>query len=533
MSRTTEMKPSPATTHPSTASREPLPRLGALLTALITGLALSAAWCTPGSPTCATLSAAAALALALLSTHEQRPYFTAWLAGSLTNALGSYWLFDTIKDFGGFPAIAAGGIFAFFVAISALQFPVFILCTRLLRPSIGQVIAPALGWVCAELISVRIFPWYLGHGVLGWLPLAQAADLAGVPLLSFLLVWVASGVIVAVRQRRVRPAAAPALALFAALWYGSVQMKTISAEISQARTQRVAVIQGAISIEDKHNIKQFAQNLNRYLTLTQEQSDPHSLTIWPESVLTEWIPATIAHRQRSAVLSRLPEHSPMLIGALTFEGDPREKKRPRIFNSAMAVLPDGAIPPPYHKRILMPFGEYTPFGNLLPWLRELNGTAGDFSRGDGPRVFEYPMLDSNGVWYTMKASPLICYEDVVPSLAREATVAGAELLVNLTNDAWFGPTVAPEQHHLIASFRAIENRRSLVRSTNSGLTAVIDPLGRTTGTLTGFSEGTLLAEVPLIRYRSIYTTLGGEMLWWMVLCASAVVVLYRRLRAPD
>ena len=99
----------------------------------------------------------------------------------------------------------------------------------------------------------------------------------------------------------------------------------------------------------------------------------------------------------------------------------------------------------------------------------------------------------DGTPYTLKVAPLVCYEDTVPALARKATLGGSELLVNITYDTWFGRSAAPHEHHLIAAFRAIENRRFLVRATNSGLSAVVDPLGRTIARLPVFSEGTLAA----------------------------------------
>ena len=114
----------------------------------------------------------------------------------------------------------------------------------------------------------------------------------------------------------------------------------------------------------------------------------------------------------------------------------------------------------------------------------------------------------------MSVSPLICYEDIITGPARESVQNGAELLVNLTNDAWFGDSIAPYQHNLIASFRSIENRRYLVRSTNTGLTAIIDPYGRSVSTLPAYADGTLLAQVRLMSYKSVYTKYLGDWPWW-------------------
>ena len=160
--------------------------------------------------------------------------------------------------------------------------------------------------------------------------------------------------------------------------------------------------------------------------------------------------------------------------------------------------------------ILMPFGEYTPLSSLLPWLQDINSTAGQFTPGSNPSVLSFTL--SNGS--QIKLSPLICYEDILPSIARDATVLGAQLLINQTNDAWFGDSVAPYQHHMIAAFRAIENRRFLLRSTNTGVTAVVDPLGRTLASLLPFTEGVLPMEIQLLSYRTIFTTYPIYLVWW-------------------
>jgi apolipoprotein N-acyltransferase len=130
--------------------------------------------------------------------------------------------------------------------------------------------------------------------------------------------------------------------------------------------------------------------------------------------------------------------------------------------------------------------------------------------------------------YTAKIAPLICYEDTVPGPARDATRLGAELLVNLTYDTWFGRSAAPYQHHLIAIFRAIENRRFLIRSTYTGYTAVVNPLGKTIAAIPAFTEGKLTVDVALLTYQSSYTQYVGELPWWGVLAIGAGSIVARR-----
>jgi apolipoprotein N-acyltransferase len=138
------------------------------------------------------------------------------------------------------------------------------------------------------------------------------------------------------------------------------------------------------------------------------------------------------------------------------------------------------------------------------------------------------MRRPDGTASTLKVSPLICYEDTVPALAREASRKGAELLINITSDSWFGRTLAPRQHHLIASFRAIENRRFLIRATNTGLSGVVDPLGRTIASIPPFAEGTATAQVTPLTYRGAYTNWIGDRPWWALLVVGCVATVHER-----
>jgi apolipoprotein N-acyltransferase len=126
---------------------------------------------------------------------------------------------------------------------------------------------------------------------------------------------------------------------------------------------------------------------------------------------------------------------------------------------------------------------------------------------------------------SVQLSPLVCYEDIIPALGKTATQLGAQVLINQTNDAWFGDTVAPYQHHMIASFRAIENRRYLLRSTNSGLTAVVDPTGRTLASLLPYTESVLPMEISLLTYQSTYTNLPIENILTLLAGLSTGVIL--------
>jgi len=169
------------------------------------------------------------------------------------------------------------------------------------------------------------------------------------------------------------------------------------------------------------------------------------------------------------------------------------------------------------KQILMPFGETMPFGSILPFLKRLSPRTGDFQAGDRVVPLEVP-----GV---ARFAPLNCYEDLRAPIAREATRAGkAEILFAVANDGWFGKTVAPYQHEALALWRAIENRRYLVRVTNTGVTDVIEPSGRVVLRLPVFEPLATVAEVRRVAIDTIYTRFG-DWFGWLVTAGALTALL--------
>lgn len=197
----------------------------------------------------------------------------------------------------------------------------------------------------------------------------------------------------------------------------------------------------------------------------------------------------------------------------------------QVFNAALLLAPDGRILGHYEKQQLLAFGEYMPLQRFLPFLRTISPAIGNLTPGAGG-IVTLP----NGVGI----GPLICYEDILPALGRQAVRQGAQVLVNLTNDVWFGPTHAPYQHRALATFRAVENRVSLVRVTNTGLTSIIDALGRERAILPLFRAETLVQTIQLLRLPTVYTRFGD---WFAQLCCVLALLLslwsWRRQAPPQ
>lgn len=491
-----------------------------LLLSLLAGAFLGLSWLFPGEPTGALLGWLSGLCFVIAALTTSAPLLFLYFAGALSHCIAFYWITHTVSLFGGFGPIPTGLIFALFVGISALQFPLFGFIARAIDSDTKRyALTTPLAWCTLEYLVFRIFPWQFGHSQLAFTPFVQIADIGGSILISFMLFWVLeAGVRFFLLNQRSKILAVPLLIFVCCISYGRYRVYQFSE--METFKQKVAVIQANVSIEDKHNVALVQTNVERYRTLSAKIPGPDTLIIWPESVMTEFISDEVGSVGNDPRLPFFESNNPLLIGALTF------RSRDKLYNSALGILNTGTVLDPYHKQILMPFGEYMPMSGLFPWLLDLNPNIANFSEGTESKVFVYLMQHADGSFYEMRVSPLICYEDVVSSLSRNAVKNGAELLVNLTNDAWFGDSVAPLQHNLIASFRAIENRRFLIRSTNTGLTAIVNPLGQTVAKLKPFSEGTLLAEVGLMGYTSLYTDFVGDRFAWVVVLFTLTFTVY-------
>ena len=193
----------------------------------------------------------------------------------------------------------------------------------------------------------------------------------------------------------------------------------------------------------------------------------------------------------------------------------RGTQRIDYFNSAYLIDPQGNPVGKYDKTHLVPFGEYVPLKKWLPFLGKLVAQVGDFSRGNTGETI---------AWHGGRLGVFICYEAIFPYITRAMVTNGATLLVNITNDAWYGRSSAPYQHFSIALFRAVENRRALIRAANTGISGFIDPAGRVLDSTDLFVDTAVVKSVPLISRISFYTRFG-DLFAGACLAATALVLL--------
>ena len=373
-------------------------------------------------------------------------------------------------------------------------------------------------WVALELALNYLldlsFPWLpLGLAVAPHPLLAQIADLSGVRGLSF---WVAltNGLAAdawltrhSVRAVAMRALAAGALVVCVA-GYGAWRLRTTPTRPVAV----VAVVQPNVPEDEKLNSPDKTRFMTNLASLTRSalrDADP-ALVVWPETALPGYLgdhPAWLDSLRALAAVER----TPILFGVL----DVRWKSRQRYdyFNSAMLTDSLGLLgaAEPYHKGYLVPIVERVPFVNP-EWFAGIEYFGG-FGRGAPPEPFELPFG---------RVGVLICYESIFPQLARRYRNHGADLLVNITNDAWFGRSSAPHQHFAHLALRAIETRTGIVRSANTGISAYVDPLGRVHGATALFVPAARSFLASTSDVRTLYVRVGD---WLGVLCLLATVAL--------
>jgi apolipoprotein N-acyltransferase len=279
----------------------------------------------------------------------------------------------------------------------------------------------------------------------------------------------------------------------------------------------VALVQGNVGIKEKGNVHYFDINLDTYARLSAAVQDRTDVIVWPETVSQHWIPTNATRlADKENPFAGLQRY--LIFGGLAFRVvGPHDAEE---FNSAFLMGPDGVVLGRYDKRILMPFGEYLPFATYLPFIRTLSPQTGGYTAGTAVSIFN--------IGNKVRIGQLICYEDLLASMSRDSTRAGAEVLLNILNDAWYGNTVAPYQHQALALWRAIENRRYLLRGSNSGVTSIIDPLGRVVAEAGVFREEVVTGTVHPLHIETFYTRHGDVFIWVVLASAGALLVRGRR-----
>lgn len=492
-----------------------------------------------------------------LVRSDRRPaglYLAVWIGGLTFGLLSMSWVAEA-DSFG----------MLWMAIFMSLWWPIFFLPARIGVRRIGlplMVVAP-VAWVGLEYARAHVlsgFPWYyLAHSQYAYLPMIQISDLAGAWGLSLIIAtvnaWLADGFLSWQRARnsakpfQIRRHAVPfvvVLSLIAStLAYGAFRLSSASFRPGP----RLALLQTDFpqALKNGPGMEVILTTIHGLVMKASGASPRPDLIIWPEtsypigvvridpklkesefaeqarhidpdSTTSEW-----RDRQRAGTdgLSTLAEQArlPMLVGSATYDFRSSGLSR---YNSAVLWEPGHPSPASYHKQALVPFGEYIPFVESLPWLLKFtpytDGYVPSLTPGSGPAI-----VLCNGIRY----APIICFEDTIPHVVRSFFVKkpgspNPDVLVNLTNDGWFRGTAEHQTHLAISVFRSVEVRRPMVRAANTGISALIDGDGRIRDTLARETSGVLQVQVPLDDRTSFYSSFGD---WLPLSCLLLTILL--------
>jgi apolipoprotein N-acyltransferase len=456
--------------------------------------------------------------------RARRDFALGLLSGVVYFAGTVYWTGGVMARYGGLSWPVAAAVAGLLVAYLSLFPALFALAVGRVRRDAGAAVAVAVVpflWVASEYGRLGIldgFPWVLlGYSQVTVLPVAQVAAVTGVFGLSWILAAASAGVAwVAIGPSRTRwwPLAVIGVGLVVLAGWGAWRISS-GRLIEAGRPLDIGVVQANVSQDDKWDPARSQAIYQRYLDLTRQVIDQGAaLVLWPESAT----PFSFAQSAEGDQLRGLARASgtAVLLGSDLWE----RGTTVGVYNAAFLVDSRGLTAGIYRKVQLVPFGEYVPFQPLLFFATPLVQAVSDFKAGT--EVNALPLEDG-------LISVAICYEVVYPALIREGVLNGSELLTTITNDAWFGRSSAASQHFAMASLRAIEQGRYLVRAANTGVSGVVDPYGRVLVQTELFVERTFVRNVRLLDELTPYARFG-DLIVWLSLACSAVVLLarYRR-----
>jgi apolipoprotein N-acyltransferase len=429
--------------------------------------------------------------------RPRRRFLLGWVAGFVYWFGVCYWIQIVLAVHGGMGAGQAWAMFLLFCVAKAIHMGFFALLAGILMRRWWAVPAVAALWVAVEVT----------HGPLGfaWLALGNAGVDMGIPMrlvpytgvygLSFVFVMMSAALALAMLRR-------PRLELF---WLTPILLLTLLPAMPAAETGREAalLVQSDISETQEWTSDTLTQTIREQAALTLRGALQHtpnpSILVWPEVPAPYYYEDDAQFRDFTDNLARMT-NAYFLLGTVSHTASHAP------LNSAELISPSGVAISRYDKVNLVPFGEFVPwpFDYLAS---KVSSEVGDFAAGK--RV----VVSSVG---SHREGTFICYESVFPNFVRKFADDGAEVLFNISNDGWFGQSAARPQHLNIVRMRAAENRRWVLRSTNDGITAAIDPAGRLRGALPPNTRAAYYANFYYISEHTIYTRYGD---WFAILCA--------------
>lgn len=468
------------------------------------------------------------LLVALTDSSAKNAFYLGLCAGLAHYLTLLYWLAHTMTTYGNLPFYVSVPVLFLLSAYLALYTAIFSTALTFLCPKpLSLLFISPLIWVALEYIRSFLFtgfPWGLiGYTQFNMLNIIQISDILGVYGVSFCIVLGNAAVFLAylflvkndwqkktIRGRLATGAIITFAFIFSIVWfYGKYRIQSIHKSTISSPSVKVTIIQGNIDQSKKWDPAFQRTSILKYINLSRSAKKQNpDLVVWPET-------ATPFYLMRNSRLSKIvlrgirEINADFLIGSPSFE---LKNNSVDYYNSAYLLDPKGNILGKYDKYHLVPFGEYVPFKKWLPFIGKMVEGIGDFSPGKKGNIIQ---------WKKYRIGMLICYEIIFPDLSRAMTENNASLLVNITNDAWYGRSSAPYQHFSMAVFRAIENRRSVIRAANTGISGFIDPSGAVITATPIFEDAAITHTVPLLLEKTYYSRFGDV---FAVICLGLTLI---------
>lgn len=478
------------------------------------------------------------------ASTKRRAVFFGWWLGLVGNAGGFYWIIATAERFGELPVLVAVLLYLLFCAYQGLTFLLFAWVARAVRQNTMlpmALIAPVVMVAC-EMCVPLVFPYYLAITQAWQAHAIQIADLTGPLGVTALLMMVNGAVydLIFEGRRRLPSIITAFIILAASLGYGHIRIRQTEEHRARAPKIKVGVVQSNVVFNHDSSAspviarRQLADMQLRSAELEREGAD---LIVWPEAGYTAAIPRvnvgdwteTHPHRIRRAFTR------PLIMGAETREPIWRGG---RAYNTALMLDEGGIFTGRYDKVNLLIFGEYMPGREMFPQAQNyLPASVGNLTPGKETMTFSFRTADGRE-W---RLAPIICLEDLLPVYGREIARLRPHLLVNITDDSWFGNTSEPWEHFALSVFRSVELRTEMVRAVNPGVSAYVDAAGRVYAktyssdpSVSPRGVDKILAEVALIEGGHTVYAFIGDLFGYM--CAVSTLYLWLvspRLRATN
>jgi apolipoprotein N-acyltransferase len=456
------------------------------------------------------------LSAIVVTRSNRQAAFVGLVCGIFHYLLLMYWIVLVLHQYGGLPWLVAFLALLLLAIYMAAYFALFAVAVRSALGSVDCKVAglfalPALwvglDWVRSWLFSG--FPWMdLGYSLFAHPVLIQIADLLGHYGITYIVVLINLGILMIVNKRLNSSRSDKKITIFSiiiiiglTLGYSQFRLQAVAEQVEAAPHARIGVVQGNIDQSIKWSPSMQRATVKRYLELTDRiaGAEQPELIVWPETALSFY--------PRNNPLMQLVEENRRAMGVSLLTGAPMykiidyEKKEVQYYNSAILISENDGdyLHNRYNKSHLVPFGEYVPLQQFLTFIAPLVESAGNFT----PGAVEQPLLSGK-----TKLGVLICFESVFSDLTRKWVESGANVLVNLTNDAWYGKSSAPHHSLAMTVLRAVETRRSLVRSANTGISAFVEPTGKIDVQSELFVPWAAVARVALMEGTTFWVSWG-------------------------